>query len=67
MRSTFNISFVCRKSKANKLGYSAIEMSIVINGERTYITLGRKERAEDAKSDAVIGKKKRNGSIAQLV
>ena len=42
-------------------------MSIVINGERTYITLGRKERAEDAKSDAVIGKKKRNGSIAQLV
>lgn len=47
MRSTFNISFVCRKSKANKLGYSAIEMSIVINGERTYITLGRKERAEE--------------------
>lgn len=47
MKSTFNISFVCRKSKANKLGYSAIEMSIVINGERTYITLGRKERAEE--------------------
>lgn len=47
MRSTFNISFVCRKSKANKLGYSAIEMSIVINGERTYITLGRKEKAEE--------------------
>ena len=47
MRSTFNISFVCRKSKANKLGYSAIEMSIIINGERTYITLGRKERAEE--------------------
>ena len=45
IKSTFNISFVCRKSKANKLGYSAIEMSIVINGERTYITLGRKERA----------------------
>lgn len=47
IKSTFNISFVCRKSKANKLGYSAIEISIVINGERTYITLGRKERAEE--------------------
>lgn len=58
MRSTFNISFVCRKSKANKLGYSAIEMSIVINGERTYITLGRKEKAEEF--NKLVTSKKQN-------
>lgn len=44
MRTTFNVSFVCRKSKANKAGLSPIELSIVINGERTYLTLPRKER-----------------------
>lgn len=47
MRSTFNINFVCRASKANKLGYSSVEMSIIINGERTYIALPRKEKAEE--------------------
>lgn len=47
MRSTFNINFVCRASKSNKFGLSAVEMSIIINGERTYISLPRKERAEE--------------------
>ena len=46
MRSTFNISFVCWVSKSNKLGYLAIKMTIINNGERIYITLGRKERVE---------------------
>lgn len=46
MRTTFNITFVCRPSKANKLGYSPIELSIIINGERTYLTLPRKEQPE---------------------
>lgn len=47
MRSTFNITFICRKSKANKLGLSAVEMTIVINGERFCITLPRKENPEE--------------------
>lgn len=36
------INFVCRASKARKDGQSPIEMSIIINGERSIITLDRK-------------------------
>uniref|UniRef100_UPI003A8B0CB2 phage integrase SAM-like domain-containing protein n=1 Tax=Alistipes sp. TaxID=1872444 RepID=UPI003A8B0CB2 len=38
----FNFSFVCRKSKAGRNGLAPIELSIIINGERTYITLPQK-------------------------
>lgn len=37
-----NINFVCRASKARKDGQSPIEMSIIINGTRSIITLDRK-------------------------
>lgn len=43
MRSTFNIGFVCRPSKAQKSGLAPVEMTIVINGARTYLSLPRKE------------------------
>lgn len=43
MRATFNISFVCRQSKVAKSGKAPVEMSIIINGQRTYISLPRKE------------------------
>ena len=43
MRATFNINFICRQSKVGKLGKAPIEMSIIINGRRTYISLPRKE------------------------
>ena len=46
-RQTFSISFYCRKSKADKKGLAPIELSIVINGERTYLRLPRKERPEE--------------------
>lgn len=46
-RQTFSISFYCRKSKADKKGLAPIEISIVINGERTYLRLPRKERPEE--------------------
>lgn len=36
------INFLCRASKARKDGKSPIELSIIINGERTIITLDRK-------------------------
>lgn len=36
------INFVCRASKARKDGQSPIEMSIIVNGERSIITLDRR-------------------------
>ncbi len=46
-RQTFSISFYCRKSKADKKGLAPIEISIVINGDRTYLRLPRKERPDE--------------------
>ena len=43
MKTTFNIQFYCRDSKKNKQGLSPIEMSININGKRTFIQLPRRE------------------------
>lgn len=43
MRTTFNINFVCRASKVAKNGKAPVEMSIVINGKRTYLALPMKE------------------------
>jgi site-specific recombinase XerD len=39
------INFLCRASKARKDGKSPIEMSVIIGGERTIITLDRKVTA----------------------
>lgn len=55
-RQTFDISFYCRKSKENKKGLAPVELSIIINGSRTYLTLQRKERPEEFKS-AMASKK----------
>ena len=41
-----NFSFYCRSSKANRLGYSPIELSIIISGKRCFINLPRKEKPE---------------------
>lgn len=43
MRTTFNITFVCRPSKVAKTGKAPVEMSIIINGKRTYLVLPVKE------------------------
>lgn len=50
-RQTFNISFVCRASKANKNGLSPIEMTINISGERVYLQLPYKVTAAQFKKD----------------
>ena len=47
MNTTFNIGFVCRPSKANKQGKAPIELTIIINGKRTYMALTRKEDPQD--------------------
>lgn len=45
----FNFNFICRPSKAGKKGLSPIELSIIINGERVYITLPLKVNAAEFK------------------
>ena len=47
MRATHSIQFYCRSSKSNKQGYSPVEMTLTINGERTIINLPRKEKPDD--------------------
>lgn len=46
-RQTFSTRFYCRESKADKKGFAPVELSIVINGKRTYIRLQRKERPDE--------------------
>ena len=54
--TTFNVSFYCRNSKANTKGFAPIELTLIVNGERTIITLPRKERPKDYKK-AISSKK----------
>lgn len=58
MRTTFNIGFVCRPSKANKLGLAPVELTIIINGSRAYLTLQRKENPSKFKK--LIAQSKQN-------
>lgn len=44
------INYVCRASKAKKDGLSPLELSIIINGKRKYITLDRKVKAANFNS-----------------
>lgn len=46
MRTTSGIKFYCRESKAGKNGQAPIEVSIIINGERTMLSLPYKEHPE---------------------
>lgn len=48
MRQTFSISFYCRNSKVSKKnGLAPVELSICINGKRSYITLARRMKPAD--------------------
>lgn len=44
------VNFICRASKANKEGLSPLELSLIINGERKYITLERRIKASSFNS-----------------
>lgn len=56
------INFVCRASKARKDGQSPIEMSVIINGQRSVISLDRKINPKqfNASSQKVRGDKEIN-------
>lgn len=45
-----NFKFYCREGKTDKTGLSPIELSININGQRTFVALPRKERPSDFKT-----------------
>lgn len=53
-----NFQFYCRESKTNKNGYAYVELSIIINGKRTYISLDRKEIPSNFKK--LVESKKNN-------
>lgn len=57
-KQTYSINFFCRASKVTKKGLAPIEMSILINGERTLINLPRKEKPSDFKK--ALAQKKSN-------
>lgn len=46
-RQTFSVKFYCRSAKASKNGTASIEMSIIVNGARVFVTLPRKMKPED--------------------
>lgn len=58
--TTFNVSFYCRESKAGVKGFAPIEMTIIINGERSVITLPRKEKPKEFKASIQA---KRNNDV----
>ena len=58
----FDFSFICRESKQDRLGLSTIELSIVINGKRTYVALPRKCNAIDFKKKMTS---KRNNDVLE--
>lgn len=57
-----NVNFICRASKARKDGQSPIEMSVIINGERSIISLDRKANSKNfiPSSQKVKGDKETN-------
>lgn len=61
-RNTFAVRFYCRDSKANKKGTAPIEMSLIVNGDRVFITLPRKMSPKDFEKD--IAKRSSNETKA---
>ena len=57
----YNFSFICRASKIDKKGFAPIELSIIINGTRTYVILPMK--FEPTLFNKMMASK-RNGSLA---
>lgn len=57
-RNTSNVSFYCRESKKDRQGLAPIELSIVINKERCFIRLPRKEHPDVFRK--ALASKKRN-------
>lgn len=46
-RQTFSTRYYCRECKRNRQGMAPVELSIIINGERTFMSLPRKMAPSD--------------------
>lgn len=65
MRTTHSLSFYCRSSKVSKKnGLAPIEISLIINGQRVFIQLPRKENPELFKKSI---ESKKDNSIKQYI
>lgn len=49
MRTTLNVSFYCRRSKADRNGQAPVEISLIINGTRKFINMPFKCSPDDFK------------------
>lgn len=47
MRQTFSVAFYCRESKVTRHGTAAVEMSLIINGRRSFMSLPMKMRPSE--------------------
>lgn len=62
--NTYNFNYYCRTQKVNKSGLAPIELSLIINKKRTYITLPYKTKPTDF---AKAMQSKRNNEIKDFV
>ena len=58
----YDFNFICRPSKADKNGLSPIELSIIINSKRTYVSLPLKVNADEFRKKMVS---RRNNEILE--
>lgn len=58
----YNFNFICRESKQNRHGLAPIELSIIINSKRTYVTLPYKCNAEEFRKKMIS---KRNNDVLE--
>lgn len=59
-----NFSFYCRTSKMNRYGYAPIELSIIIDGKRSFINLPRKEKPSVFKTSM---SSKKNNEVKEYI
>ena len=60
----YNFNFICRKSKQDKKGLAPIELSIIINHQRCYVSLPLKVSPSDFKIKAIA---KRSNEITDYI
>ncbi len=63
MRQTFSVAFYCRNAKVTKNGTAAIEMSIIINGKRTFMSLPMKMKPSEFQT---LYSQKRNNPVKEF-
>lgn len=63
MRQTFSVAFYCRNAKVTRNGTAAIEMSIIINGKRSFMSLPMKMKPSEFQT---LYSQKRNNPVKEF-